>query len=132
MSGLAQKARHSTFATGVSVFAAAMLMMSGLAQALAGVAALINNEFLLRVGGYIYEFDSTTWGLIHLILGAGLVAVGCFILVGKPWAFIIGIVVAGLNGLLNFLWLPVAPLSAAILIAIDVLIIWALTTTRKA
>jgi len=33
--------------------------------------------------------------------------------------------------LLNFLWLPIAPLSAAILIAIDVLIIWALTTTRK-
>ena len=60
MSGLAQKTRHSTFATGVSVFAAALLMMSGLAQALAGVAALINNEFLLRVGGYIYEFDSTT------------------------------------------------------------------------
>jgi hypothetical protein len=69
--------------------------------------------------------------LIHLILGAALVAVGCFILVGKPWAFIIGIILAGLNGLLNFLWLPVAPLSAAILIAIDVLIIWALTTTRK-
>ena len=126
-----QEARHSRFATGVSVFAAAMLMISGLAQALAGVAALINDDFLIRVGGYIFEFDSTTWGWIHLILGAGLVAVGAFILVGKPWAFVIGIIIAGLNGLLNFLWLPVAPLSAAILIAIDVLIIWALTTTRK-
>ena len=131
MSGLAQNARHSTFATGVSVFGAAMLMMSGLAQALGGVAALINDEFLVRIGGYIYAFDSTTWGWIHLILGAGLVAVGCFILIGRSWAFVTGIILAGLNGLLNFLWLPAAPVSAAILIAIDVLIIWALATIRK-
>jgi hypothetical protein len=44
---------------------------------------------------------------------------------------VIGIIVAGLNGLLNFLWLPVAPVSAALLIAIDVLIIWALANVRK-
>jgi len=128
---MANLARHSTLVTGVSVFAAAMLMMSGLSQALAGIAALINDEFLLRVGGYIYAFDATAWGWIHLILGAALVAVGCFILIGKSWAFVIGIILAGLNGLLNFLWLPVAPLSAAVLIAIDVLIIWALATNRK-
>jgi hypothetical protein len=46
-------------------------------------------------------------------------------------AQLIGIILAGLNGLLNFLWLPVAPVSAAILIAIDVLIIWALANLRK-
>lgn len=131
MSNLTDQARDSPFATGVSIFAAAMLMMSGLAQALAGIAALINDEFLLRVGGYIYAFDATTWGWIHLILGAALVAVGAFILLGKSWAFVIGIIVAGLNGLLNFLWLPVSPLSAAVLIAIDVLVIWALATSRR-
>ena len=128
---MANLARHGMLVTGVSVFAAAMLMMSGLSQALAGIAALINDEFLLRVGGYIYAFDATVWGWIHLILGAALVAVGCFILIGKSWAFVIGIILAGLNGLLNFLWLPVAPLSAAVLIAIDVLVIWALATNRK-
>ena len=123
--------KHSGLATGVTVFAAAMLMFAGLSQALWGIAALFNDEFLVRVGGYIYAFDSTVWGWIHLILGAGLVAVGIFILSAKPWAYIIGIVLAALNALLNFLWLPVSPLAAIVLIAINVIIIWALATSRK-
>ena len=123
--------RHSGFATGVIVFAAAMLMFSGLSQALWGIAALFNDEFLVRVGGYIYAFDSTVWGWIHLILGAGLVAVGIFILSAKPWAYIIGIVLAALNALLNFLWLPTSPLAALVFIAINVLVVWALATIRR-
>ena len=123
--------KHSGLATGVTVFAAAMLMFAVLSQALWGIAALFNDEFLVRVGGYIYAFDSTVWGWIHLILGAGLVAVGIFILSAKPWAYIIGIVLAALNALLNFLWLPVSPLAAIVLIAINVIIIWALATSRK-
>ena len=129
MASLGQK--HSGFATGVTVFAAAMLMFAGLSQALWGIAALFNDEFLVRVGGYIYAFDSTVWGWIHLILGAGLVAVGIFILSAKPWAYIIGIILAALNALLNFLWLPVSPLAAIVLIAINVIIVWALATSRK-
>ena len=131
MVDLGRKAQRNPMAVGISVFAAAMLMMSGLAEALNGVAALINDEFLVRVGGYIYAFDSTTWGWIHLLLGAAFVAVGVFILMGKPWAYLVGIVLAVLNGLLNFLWLPISPIWAVILIAINVLIIWALATTRR-
>ena len=130
MVDLGRKAQRNPMAVGVSVFAAAMLMMSGLAEALNGVAALINDEFLVRVGGYIYAFDSTTWGWIHLLLGAAFVAIGVFILLGKSWAYLVGIVLAVLNGLLNFLWLPVSPIWAVLFIAINVLIIWALATTR--
>ena len=102
MVDLGRKAQRNPMAVGVSVFAAAMLMMSGLAQALTGIAALIDDAFLVRVGNYIYEFDATTWGWIHLLLGAAFVAVGVFILIGKPWAYLVGIVIAVLNGLLNF------------------------------
>ena len=131
MVDLGRKAQRNPMAVGVSIFAAAMLMMSGLAQALTGIAALINDAFLVRVGNYIYEFDTTTWGWIHLLLGAAFVAVGAFILMGKPWAYLVGIVLAVLNGLLNFLWLPVSPIWAVVLIAINVLIIWALASTRS-
>jgi hypothetical protein len=132
MPDLISKTRRSPLATGVSVFAAAMLMMSGLAQALSGIAALINDTFLVKVGGYIYAFDSTVWGWIHLILGAALIAVGAFILLGRGWAAMAGIVLAVINGLLNFLWLPVYPLAAAIFIAINVLVVWALADVRRA
>ena len=96
-----------------------------------GHRSLINDEFLVRVGGYIYAFDATTWGWIHLILGAGLVAVGIFILTGRSWAYVIGIILAVLNAVLNFLWLPHSPLAALVFIAINVLIVWALATARK-
>ena len=132
MVDLGRKARSNPVAVGVAVFAAAMLMMSGLAAALNGVAALINDTFFVKVEGYIYAFDATTWGWIHLLLGAAFVVVGVFIVMGQPWAYLVGIVLAGLNGLLNFLWLPVAPLWAVLFIAIDVLIIWALASTRRA
>ena len=131
MVDLGRKAQRNPMAVGISVFAAAMLMMSGLAEALTGIAALINDAFLVRVGGYIYAFDATTWGWIHLLLGAAFVAIGVFILLGKSWAYLVGIVLAVLNGLLNFLWLPLAPIWAVVLIAINVLIIWALATTRR-
>ena len=131
MVDLGRKAQRNPMAVGISVFAAAMLMMSGLAEALNGIAALINDEFLVRVGGYIYAFDSTTWGWIHLLLGAAFVAVGVFIIMGKSWAYLVGIVLAVLNGLLNFLWLPISPIWAVLFIAINVLIIWALATTRR-
>jgi hypothetical protein len=132
MANLASKTRHSPLAAGVSIFAAAMLMMSGLAEALSGIAALINDAFLVKVGGYIYAFDSTVWGWIHLIMGAALIAVGAFILLGRSWAFVIGIILASINGLLNFMWLPYSPVWAVVMIAINVFVVWALATTRRA
>jgi hypothetical protein len=117
---------------GISVFAVAMMMMAGLSQAFTGLAALINDTFLVKVGGYVYAFDSTTWGWIHLLLGAALVVVALFIFMAKSWAFIAGIILAIVNGLLNFLWLPIYPISALLLIGLNVLVIWALATTRKA
>jgi hypothetical protein len=97
------KAEHSRSAVGISVFAAAMLVMAGLSQAFTALAALVNDTVLVKVGGYIYAFDSTTWGWIHLLLGAALVVVGLFIFMAKSWAFIAGIILAIVNGLLNFL-----------------------------
>ena len=132
MTSLTGRARGNAMATGVSVFAAAIMLMSGTAQALGGIAALINDDHLVKVGGYLFAFDSTTWGVIHLILGASLAAVGCFILLGKAWAMVIGIVLAVINGVFNFMHLPLNPLWTVLAISIDVLVVWALATMRKA
>jgi hypothetical protein len=132
MAELSHKAEPSGLAVGVTIFAAAMLMLTGTSQALTGLAAVVNDAFLVRVGGYLYAFDASTWGWIHLVLGAGLVTVGVFILYAKPWAFVVGIILAAVNCLLNFLWLPASPLWAIVLIGLNVLVIWALSTTRNA
>ena len=114
----------------VHTFAGIMLIIAGAFQVIEAIAALVNDEYILVLPNYVFSLDLTGWGVIHLLLGLILAAIGVFLLLGKGWARIAGIVVAGISALINFSWLPYAPLWAILLIAIDVLVIWALASAR--
>jgi hypothetical protein len=121
----------ASWAQGISVFAGVMMIVGGGFQALEALAAIVNDQYLVVLPNYIYAFDLTAWGWIHLLIGLALVAIGICLLMGQGWAQIAGIVVAGLAALANFTWLPYSPLWAIIVIAIDVLVIWALVSARQ-
>ena len=114
----------------VHTFAGIMLIIGGAFQVIEAIAALVNDEYLLVLPNYVFSLDLTGWGVIHLLIGLILAAIGVFLLLGKGWARIAGIVVAGISALINFSWLPYAPLWAILLIGIDVLVIWALASAR--
>ena len=114
----------------VHTFAGIMLIIGGAFQVIEAIAALVNDEYILVLPNYVFSLDLTGWGVIHLLLGLILAAIGVFLLLGKGWARIAGIVVAGISALINFSWLPYAPLWAILLIGIDVLVIWALASAR--
>jgi hypothetical protein len=122
---------ENPWAIGITVFVAAMLLLAGGSQFFLGLAGVINDEVFAKVGGYIFRFDATVWGWIHMILGVVFILVGWFVLRAASWAIWTAIGVAVVNGVLNFMWLPSQPFWAIVLIAIDVLIIWALTTTGQ-
>jgi hypothetical protein len=122
---------ESPVAIGITVFAAAMLLLLGGSQFFLGLAGVINDEVFAKVGGYVFRFDATVWGWIHMILGVVFILVGWFVLRGAAWAIWTAIGLAVLNGVLNFLWLPSQPFWAIALIAIDVIVIWALATTGQ-
>jgi hypothetical protein len=121
----------ASWAHGVTVFAGVMMIVGGAFQAFEALAAIVNDKYLVVLPNYIYSFDLTAWGWIHLIIGLALVLTGICLLLGQGWAKIVGIVVAGIAALANFTWLPYAPLWAIIVIAIDVLVIWALISSRQ-
>ena len=50
------------WAVGFIVFAAVMMIMSGVFQALAGLIAIFENEFYVAARKYLFEFDVTSWG----------------------------------------------------------------------
>jgi len=50
-----------------------------------------------------------------------------FLFQGALWARVVGIAVAALSAVLNFMWLPYYPIWSILIIAVDVLVIWALT-----
>ena len=76
---------------------------------------------------WLFQFDITTWGWIHILIGLIGAATGVALLSGTFWARIVGVVIASVSVIANFLWLPYYPLWAMIIIAFDVFVIWALT-----
>ena len=71
-------------------------------------------------------FDITSWGWIHLIIGLAMVGVGILLMRGSTFARVIAIALVALNLVTQFTWTTVYPFWAMIMIAIDILVIYAL------
>src|SRR5688500_20320539 len=110
MSQLSPTAR--TWAKGLTVFAATIMVVAGVFQALQGLVALANSEFYVVGSEYTFEFDITAWGWIHLLLGIGLAVVGYFLFVGATWARWTAVVLGGFTMFGNFRGRPSYPHSA--------------------
>lgn len=117
----------SGWAIGWTAFAGILMMMMGFWWIISGFVALLDSEFYIVTLRWIFQFDVSVWGWIHLILGIVILASGCGLFLGAVWARIVGVILAGLAGLLAFAWLPYYPVWAILFIAISVAVIWALT-----
>lgn len=113
---------------GISVFAAIMLITAGLFQFFEGLAAARSDTVYSSIKEYSYRMDLTGWGWTHMVIGAAAFVVGVAILAGQTWAMIAGMVLAGLSAVMNFLFLPYYPTWSMTIIAVDVVVIWALST----
>src|SRR5512132_3748357 len=116
----------SPWAHGIAVFAGVVMIIGGAFQALEGLAGIVHDKYLVVAPSTIYAFDLTVWGVIHLLVGLALVVIGVSLLRGQTWARVAGMIAAVVSAILNFVWLPISPLWAIIIIAIDMLVIWAL------
>jgi len=119
--------RPSGWAVGWTVFAAFMMVMIGIFQAIAGLAALFNDEFYVVGKEYIFQFDVTTWGWIHLLLGIVVLLAGFGLFTGAVWARAVGVIMAVISAILGFAWMPWYPIWGITFVAIAVAVIWALT-----
>ncbi|GAA4747576.1 hypothetical protein GCM10023350_35570 [Nocardioides endophyticus] len=119
---------ENAWAEGIGIFAGAALLVVGIFQFLEGVAAAAKDDVFVTTRNYVFEFDLTTWGWIHLVFGIVVAIIGGAILAGQKWALVAGIVVAVVSALMNFVWLPYYPAWAILIIAFDVAVIWALST----
>lgn len=118
--------RPPAVASGFIVFAGIAMMVIGAFHAIQGLVALFNDDFYVVGQKWIFEFDLTGWGWIHLIAGIGIAIAGFFLFTGAAWARYVGIGVAAISAILNFMWLPYYPVWSLLIIALDVVVIWAL------
>ncbi|MGB3302436.1 DUF7144 family membrane protein [Gordonia sp. (in: high G+C Gram-positive bacteria)] len=118
---------------GGATFAAAMLLfVGGILGVLQGISAVAKDELFVPTLNYVFSVDLTGWGWIHIIIGAIAIAIACGMIAGATWARVAAIVIASISIIANFLWLPYYPWWSILIIAIDVIIIWAVSTWRAA
>jgi hypothetical protein len=127
MSNEPAPSNYSSWAVGWAGFAGIMLVVIGVMDIIQGIVALVEDTFYVVGEEWVFEFDLTTWGWIHLILGVVLVLSGIGIFSGNVAARTVGVIVAGLAAIVNFAWLPYYPVWAIAVIALCIAIIWALT-----
>ncbi|WP_101258457.1 DUF7144 family membrane protein [Streptomyces barkulensis] len=118
-------------AGGLVVFAAVMLVVSGVLDLLRGIMGIAEDDVFLTTPDYTFQWDTTGWGWAHLILGAVSIAVALGLFRGALWARVAGVVMAAVLLVANFLSLPYYPIWSIVLIALCALVIWALSVYRR-
>lgn len=122
---------ENPWATSWTVAAAVLMTFGGIMAIFQGIAAIAKDDVFVTTPNFTYEFSLTGWGWVHLILGALVTAAGIALFKGSTWARMVGVALAGLSMVANFVWLPYFPVWSIVLIIIDGFIIWALCAPRR-
>jgi hypothetical protein len=108
-------------------FAGIMLIMLGIFQAIEGFVAIFDNGYyLVRPNGLVVNVDYTAWGWTHLIIGLIAIAVGIGLMTGNMVARIVGIIIAVISAIVNLMFIAAYPVWSTIVIAVDVIVIYAI------
>jgi hypothetical protein len=108
--------------------AGALMLTSAVLTFVIGVFALAANDLVVSGPGYEYTFQITGWGWANILTGIVLAAAAIALFVGAQWARAVAIVVTCLAIVVTFLWMPYYPTGSIVLIALDVVVIWAVAT----
>jgi hypothetical protein len=109
-------------------FAGVLMIILGAVHAFQGLVGIFKDEyFLVSSNGLALKLDFTAWGWVHLVIGAIIVVAGLCVLAGQMWARVVGVILAALSLLANVAFLAAYPLWSLIMIAMDIVIIMALT-----
>jgi hypothetical protein len=123
----ARRRQQPTAWAGFVLFGGIMLLVLGAIEAIEGFAALFKDDYYLTTGsGMLVTTDYTAWGWTHLIVGLIAVAAGFGVMAGQMWARVVGIGIAVVSTLVNFAFMSAFPVWSIIVIATNVLVIYAL------
>ena len=113
--------------TGWIGFAGVMMIIAGILNALYGLIAVVNDEWVVWGNRANLYLDISQWGWVHLVLGLALLLSGIGVFSGNVLARTVGVIAAGVSLIANFAFIPAYPVWSLVVVAIDVLVIWALT-----
>lgn len=93
-----------------------------------GLVALLKEDyFVVRSSELLLDVDYAVWGWAHLIAGSVILVAGFMVFAGQVWARVVGTVVALLSAVGSMAFLAAYPVWSLMIIALDVIVILALT-----
>jgi len=123
----ARRAAEPTGWVGWVIFAAVVMITLGLFHIIDGLVAIFEKGYYLVTSSQLVVHVSyATWGWVHLVIGAIFVVAGFGVLAGMIWARVIGIALAVISAIVSLAFLAAYPVWGVILIALDIVVIYAL------
>ncbi|KQZ83249.1 hypothetical protein ASD56_13140 [Microbacterium sp. Root166] len=114
--------------TGWVVFAGVILVTNGFFNIIQGLIAVIGPDtYYVAAAGSLWLMDVNGWGWWSIIIGALTVLTGAALLAGQTWARVVAVIIAIFSAISQMILLPAQPWWALIVIALDVLVIYAVT-----
>jgi hypothetical protein len=110
--------------------AGTLMFLSGLLTFFIGITGIIRGTFFNNVANYPFYYSIRSRGITLLVIGSVAIVVGLALLIHMHWARTVGTVVAVVNAVANFMFLPFYPFWSIVVLTLNVLIIWELTRER--
>jgi vacuolar-type H+-ATPase subunit I/STV1 len=118
--------------SGWITFAGVAALLAGGYNSLSGIAALADDDTLAaQASEVLYGIDLTAWGWFWLVVGLLQLVTGVLILARNTWGLWLGIAGAFLSGLFTVTVIFVFPIWAIAVLAVDVLVLYALLTRSE-
>lgn len=128
----AREGRSDMGGMGGIAFASTLLFLAGAYQIIVGLTAILNSDFyVVTASGLAVNVNYAAWGWVHLALGVIAFAAGFGLLTGQTWARVTGIAMAALSAIVSLAFIPAYPLWALVVIALDIVVIYAIAVHGK-
>jgi hypothetical protein len=111
---------------GWRLFAAILLIIAGVMDILNGLWALDSQD--TPVDAVFWDNNLEAWGWFYLIVGIIILVTGIAILRRAYWATNVGIAIGCLGAIVNIFWIFSYPLASVVLITLNLLVVYGLTT----
>jgi hypothetical protein len=113
------------------LFAGIMMILIGTMNAINGLIAIFDDQFIVATGSRVFLFDVTAWGWIHLLLGIVIVLAAFSLLQGAVWARLVAALMAGLSIVAQIAYIDTYPFWSLAIIGISVAVIYSVCTMGR-
>lgn len=106
-------------------FGSFMMLVLGFMHLIAGIVALFKEDVYVNGPNFVWMFDYSQWGWVHIIGGLLVIWAAGSLMQGSYFGRTFAVILAGISLLVNMAFIPVYPIWSILMATVSVLVIWA-------